>query len=77
MNKLFEITFRHYDNETKFTNCSINNAIGIIQTDFLIRGIDVNMNIEIFWDMFFKRPRLRNEIYELLESRNIIIKIIK
>jgi hypothetical protein len=74
MEKHFELIVRHFDMETKFINCSISNAIGILQTDMQMRGIDITITIPIFWDMYFKRNSLNPLLWELLNKREIVIR---
>lgn len=74
MEKYFELIVRHFDMETKFINCSISNAIGILKTDMQMREIDINITVPIFWDMYFKRNNLHSALWELIDKREIVIR---
>ena len=72
MTKLFDIVLRHEEGESKFINCSVENAIGIIQQDLYMRGICVQVTVPMFWDIVFNR--LDNELFELVNDCEIVVK---
>ena len=75
MNKLFEVILRHDGGESKFVNCSIENAIGIIQTDLFMRGMPEQFTVPIFWDIVFNRlDGLKIDLYDLVNTGQISIK---
>jgi len=75
MNKFFEVVIKHSGSETKFVNCSLDNAIGLIQTDIYMRGIDFQLTIPKFWDIVFSRyENIKGELFEVISSGDIAIK---
>ena len=76
MNKTFHITINHLARNSEFLNCSVTNAIGILQTEMYMRGLDIpKITVPVFWDMYFKRDNsLHTDLRELIKNRDIIIK---
>jgi hypothetical protein len=72
---MFEVVLRHGEGESRFVNCSIDNAMDIIQTDLLMRGINDKLTIPVFWDIVFNRKnKLNIDLYDLVNSGNIYIR---
>lgn len=75
MNKYYELTIKHLPRNSKFINCSISNGIGIIQTDLMMRGLDIpKITPPVFMDMVYNRDCLRNDLRELITNGDIIIR---
>lgn len=72
MTKLFDIVLRHEEGESKFINCSVENAIGIIQQDLYMRGICIQLTDQMFWDIVFNR--VKDELFELVNECKIVVR---
>jgi hypothetical protein len=72
MTELFDITLRHENGDRKFVNCSIDNAINIIQQDLYMRNISVQLTIPLFWDIVYSNDN--NDLYELINDCKIVVK---
>jgi hypothetical protein len=75
MQKLFELILREESRTNKFINCSIDNAMGIMQNYLYTRGIQETITIPMFWDIVFRRYKsLSLDIVDLLNLGELVIK---
>ncbi len=75
MQKLFELNLRDESGNNKFINCTLDNAMGIMQTYLYTRGIQETITISMFWDIVFKRYKsLSLDIVDLLNLGELVIK---